>query len=97
MTGYGETVKKIAMRLVGEARIEEICRKFGLTMEDGELMDRLWSELKLDYSLDDVVALCEKYKDYANIGRVLQAWELMANEAARISTLRLRGKGDGTE
>ena len=83
--------------IVGEARFEEICRHFGLTQENRELMDRLWLKWKPAYSLDDVVALCEKHKDYPNRGRVLQAWELIAKEAAHISTQRRRGDSDRAE
>jgi hypothetical protein len=94
MTDYGDIAREIAMRHVGQARFEEICRRFGLTREDSELLDRLWLEVKPDDSLEDMVALCEKHKDHPHIGPVLQAWELIAREAARISTRSRLGTMD---
>lgn len=91
MANYGEIARQIILRNVGEPRFEEICRQFGLSQEDRELMSRLWSEWKPDYSLEDMVALGEKYKDYPNVGRVLQACELISREAARTSTLHRYG------
>lgn len=88
---YGDTVKKIMKRDLGEARFDEICNQFSLSQEDRELMDRLWSELKLNYAMDDIVTLCKKYRDYPNIGRVMQAWELISTEAARVSILKREG------
>ena len=97
MADYGEIARGIVMRNVGEARFEEICRQFDLSQEGREMMDCLMSEWKPDYSLDDVVALCQKYRDYPNIGLVLQAWELITTKAARISTERRHGEVDKTE
>ena len=92
MAGYGEMAKSMAIRNLGEDRVEEICRQFSLMPEDRKLMDRLWSEWQPDYSLDDIVTLCEKHRDYPNIGRVMQAWESISREAARISTLGASSK-----
>ena len=88
MEDYRDIARSMIISQMGEPRFHEICRQFGLGREEIGLMDRLWAEWKPDYSFDDVVAICERYKDCANIGRVLQAWQLISKEAALTATAR---------
>ena len=82
------------MRNLGEARFREICEQFGLSADDTKLMNQLMTQWKQDYALDDIITLCEDYKDRPNIGQVMRAWFVIAKETAEISEFRRQGRNN---
>lgn len=86
------TTRELIRRNLGETRFQEICQRFCLSTDDKELLSQVMSRWKPDYALDDIIALCDAYKDRPNIGQVMQAWETIAWEVARISQFRRWGK-----
>ena len=73
---------------LGKARIQEICDHFGVDSKDRDLLVSLMAEWQPDYTFEDIVSVCEKYSSYSNSGRIMQAFEAIASEAAQVSTLR---------
>ena len=88
MTDFGEIGRELIKRNLGEVRLGEICKQFGLSAADTELVNELFSKWKPDYTLEDIVALAENYTDRPNIGGVLRACAVIAREVAQISNLR---------
>ncbi len=93
MSEYKEIAKWVIKHVLGEERFQEICQRFGLTSADEELLSQMLNEWKPDSTFDDAIFVCKNYERYPNIEKVMQAWEAMAVEAARNSTLgRLQRK-----
>ena len=88
MADYKDVAKVLIKHILGEERFQEICQKYGLTAADEGLLNQVLNEWEPDLHFVGVVAMCQKYEDYPNIERVMQAWEVMAVEAACVSTSR---------
>jgi len=94
VTDFRGIVRELIERNLGEIGASKICKKFGLSATDTELVNELLSKWKPDYTLEDIVALAENYKDRPNISRVMHACEVIAREVAEISNLRRLCKGN---
>ena len=89
MDDHNKDVASVMIRhILGEERFQEICQKFDLTSDDKRLLGRLLNEWKPEWSVDDMVSICQSYENYPNVERVMQAWEAIAVEASRVSTSR---------
>ena len=77
-----------------EARLHEIYEQCGLSIEDRELVNEIFSKWKPDFTLAELATLPENYKDRPNIYMVMHACKLIAHEAAEVSELRRLSKNN---
>lgn len=86
MTDFRGIVRELIEHNLGEGRMTEMCKQFGLSVADEQLVGELLSKWKPDYTVEDIVAIAENYKDRPNIGRVMQVCEVIAPKWLRLAS-----------